>query len=63
VLGKGSLPTYADRSSFPYIEAILCETLRWTLIIPLVFPYMATVDDTMDGYFFSQGEWLLCPWV
>lgn len=29
VVGPGRLPTFADRSSLPYIECILKESLRW----------------------------------
>jgi len=29
VVGKDRLPTFGDRDALPYIEAIICETMRW----------------------------------
>ncbi|KAF9266522.1 cytochrome P450 [Marasmius fiardii PR-910] len=55
VSGKGSLPTYVDRSDFPYMEAILRETLRWAPVFPLGVPHRAFSDDTIDGYFIPKG--------
>jgi len=35
VVGKDRLPTFDDRDALPYIEAIICETLRWNPPVPL----------------------------
>jgi len=35
VVGAERLPTFSDRSSLPYIEAVYLETLRWTVPVPL----------------------------
>ena len=35
VIGFGSLPTFEDRSSLSYINAIVKETLRWKDTTPL----------------------------
>ena len=35
VVGTERLPTFADRPSLPYIEAVYLETLRWTAPVPL----------------------------
>jgi cytochrome P450 len=35
VIGRNRLPTFEDRASLPYIEAVLRETLRWEPVIPL----------------------------
>jgi cytochrome P450 len=39
------LPTYADQDSLPYINAIVKESLRWELVIPLGVPHRAMQDD------------------
>lgn len=31
----GRLPTFKDRPDLPYIDAIMKETLRWNLVLPL----------------------------
>lgn len=35
VIGRDRLPTFEDRASLPYVEAILRETFRWQPILPL----------------------------
>jgi cytochrome P450 len=36
VIGKDRfLPTFEDRASLPYVEAILREVLRWHPIVPI----------------------------
>jgi cytochrome P450 len=32
---KGRLPEFDDRPSLPYISAIIKETMRWQLVLPL----------------------------
>jgi cytochrome P450 len=35
VVGKDRLPDFGDRDSLPYIEAVICEALRWHPPVPL----------------------------
>jgi cytochrome P450 len=35
VVGKDRLPTFGDRDDLPYVEAIICETMRWHPPVPL----------------------------
>lgn len=35
VVGKDRLPTFSDRDSLPYVEAICKELFRWKSIVPL----------------------------
>ncbi|KAG8691662.1 hypothetical protein FRC09_011561 [Ceratobasidium sp. 395] len=51
VIGTGRLPTYADRESLPYVEAVYKEVLRWQPLVPLGLPhkYMASSDDSYKG--------------
>ncbi|KAG2114145.1 cytochrome P450 [Suillus discolor] len=55
VVGRDRLPTFEDRTSLPYIESVLRETLRWQPIAPLGTPHGTASDDTYDGYFIPKG--------
>ena len=35
VVGADRLPTFEDRDSLPYINAMVKETLRWGVVTPL----------------------------
>jgi hypothetical protein len=34
VVGPGRLPSFADRDSLPYTEALVKEVLRWNVVLP-----------------------------
>ncbi|KAG1897416.1 cytochrome P450 [Suillus fuscotomentosus] len=55
VVGRDCLPTFEDRMSLPYIESVLCETLRWQPVIPLGVPHATMSDDTYNGYVIPKG--------
>ena len=40
VVGRGRLPTFADRDSLPYIQACVREALRWKTMDPLGNPHV-----------------------
>ncbi|KAJ7759149.1 cytochrome P450 [Mycena metata] len=48
VLGSGRLPIHADRTSLPYVEAILTEVLRWNPPVPLTSRKLASDVDYSD---------------
>ncbi|KAG1863006.1 cytochrome P450 [Suillus tomentosus] len=54
VVGKDRLPTFEDRASLPYINAVLRETFRWQPISPLGIPHATSSDDIYDGYFIPK---------
>ena len=51
VVGSDRLPTYNDRDSLPYIEAVYKELLRWHPIVPIGLPHLSTAiaDDEFGG--------------
>ncbi|KAJ7829395.1 cytochrome P450 [Mycena olivaceomarginata] len=55
VVGTDRLPTYADQEALPYINAIVKESLRWELVIPLGVPHRAMQDDVYNGYLIPEG--------
>ncbi|KAI0770513.1 cytochrome P450 [Fomes fomentarius] len=50
VVGPTRLPKYADRKNLPYVNAIVKETLRWHVVVPLGFPHVNDADDEYKGY-------------
>ncbi|KAJ7723816.1 cytochrome P450 [Mycena metata] len=59
VVGTNRLPTFEDRDSLPYIEAICKELYRWLPIVPLAVPHRAMADDVYEGYFIPKGALVL----
>ncbi|KAF9259940.1 cytochrome P450 [Marasmius fiardii PR-910] len=55
VVGDDRLPTFSDRLSMPYIEAIYREVMRWHPPLPLA-PHATTEDDSYDGYHIPKGS-------
>ncbi|KAG1829826.1 cytochrome P450 [Suillus variegatus] len=62
VIGRDRLPTFEDRASLPYVEAILRETFRWHPILPLDLqvPHATSSDDTYNGCFIPKGTTDMC---
>jgi len=74
VIGHSRLPTFSDRPSLPYVEAMLTETLRWGCPVPLStlrsisrwipltpradFPYISTEEDVYDGRRIPKGSYV-----
>ncbi|KAJ7726441.1 cytochrome P450 [Mycena maculata] len=54
VIGPNRLPTFEDRESLPYIEAVCKELFRWLPIVPLAVPHRAMADDVYEGYFIPK---------
>lgn len=55
VVGHDRLPSFADRTSLPYIEAICKEILRWNVVLPCT-DHSVTEDDIHDGYNIPKGS-------
>ncbi|KAG2138517.1 cytochrome P450, partial [Suillus clintonianus] len=57
VVGPDRLPSYADRASLPYIEALAKEVLRWNVVIPTgVSDHSVIEDDIHNGYNIPKGS-------
>ena len=55
VIGSDRLPEFDDKTSLPYIEAIVLESLRWHPVAPLAAPHRSTTDDEYNGYHIAAG--------
>ncbi|KLO09949.1 cytochrome P450 [Schizopora paradoxa] len=66
VIGHDRLPVLADMASLPYVEALVKETLRWNVILPLALPHVTLEDNEYRGYFIPKGSvvlpniWQMC---
>ena len=71
IVGPNRLPDFHDRPSLPYINAVLKESSRWNLVLPLGRPFviiiitiltssegtphMSTSDDEYNGFYIPKG--------
>ncbi|EIW83720.1 cytochrome P450 [Coniophora puteana RWD-64-598 SS2] len=55
IVGSDRLPEFSDRPYLPYLEAVLRESSRWHLTVPLSIPHSTTEADIYNGYFIPQG--------
>ena len=55
VIGQNRLPDFHDRPSLPYINAIVKESSRWNLVVPLGRPFfiiiiiISTILTSIEG--------------
>ncbi|KAL4062156.1 cytochrome P450 [Scleroderma citrinum] len=59
VIGTDRLPSYTDRESLPFVQAIVKEVLRWHVVSPIIFPHLASEDDVHGGYCIPKGSIVL----
>ncbi|EEB95233.1 hypothetical protein MPER_05830, partial [Moniliophthora perniciosa FA553] len=78
VIGRGRLPTFDDRKSLPYIDAIYREVMRWHPALPLsnfavysclgCVAHTSTEDDIYGAYYIPKGSmvfaniWCVIAW-
>ncbi|KAJ7154766.1 cytochrome P450 [Mycena filopes] len=53
------LPTFADKRSLPYVEALIWEILRWSAVAPLGIPHRLTRDETYQGLRFKKNTYII----
>lgn len=59
VVGPDRLPTFADRESLPYMNALIKEVLRWHVISPIGVAHRSTADDMYGGYLIPAGTLII----
>ncbi|KAI0366428.1 cytochrome P450 [Pilatotrama ljubarskyi] len=55
VVGTGRLPTFSDRPSLPYVDAVMSESLRTAAPVPLGLPHRLMEDDIYKGMHIPRG--------
>ncbi|KAL0949180.1 hypothetical protein HGRIS_009258 [Hohenbuehelia grisea] len=56
VVGRDRLPTFADRDSLRYVNALVLEVWRWNTVVPTAVPHRAAQDDIYEGMFIPKGS-------
>jgi hypothetical protein len=47
VVGPNRLPDFHDRPSLPYINAVVKESSRWNLVLPIGRPFVIIIVSTI----------------
>ncbi|KAI8883842.1 cytochrome P450 [Backusella circina FSU 941] len=53
------LPSFSERLEFPYMIAVIKETMRFKSATPFGIPHKATKDISVDGYIIPGGSVLI----
>jgi len=56
---NGSLPTFQNQESLPYVNAVVKEAFRWNMVLPFGVPHSSTSDDVYNGYFIPKGTMII----
>ena len=56
VVGPHRLPTFADKSNLPYLNALVKECLRFRPVAPLGFTHKSMEEDEYRGYRIPKGS-------
>lgn len=59
VIGNDRLPSFNDRDSLPYLEAVCKESFRWHTLAPMGLPHVSTEDDIIGGYLIPKGAMIV----
>ncbi|KAI6117223.1 cytochrome P450 [Pisolithus croceorrhizus] len=59
IIGRGTIPTSADKLRLPYLQAVLYEVMRWNPPVPLGLPHVTTTSDIYEGYYIPKGTMVL----
>ncbi|KAG8214074.1 cytochrome P450 [Butyriboletus roseoflavus] len=55
VVGTDRLPSFSDRSSLPFVEAVMRETSRWHPTGPVGLAHATTTEDVYEGMYIPRG--------
>ncbi|KAM6496682.1 Cytochrome P450 [Amanita muscaria] len=58
VVGSDRLPTFEDRDSLPYVEALYREVHRWRPVTPLGLVHSTVNDDVYKGFHIPAGSFI-----
>ena len=50
VVGRERMPELQDKPNLPFLEATILEVLRYSSLVPLLFPHSTTADTKLNGF-------------
>ncbi|KAJ3512407.1 hypothetical protein NLJ89_g3545 [Agrocybe chaxingu] len=50
------LPDFGDEESFPFVSALVKETLRYWSLAPMAVPHLLNIEDEYNGYRLPAGS-------
>ncbi|KAF8145798.1 cytochrome P450, partial [Mycena galopus ATCC 62051] len=59
VVGRKKLPTFDDRASLPYTDALCKELCRWLPIVPLAAPHRAMKAEVYGQYLIPKDAFVM----
>jgi cytochrome P450 len=59
LFGKPTLPSAADQTRLPYVNAIVKEAIRWHTVTPMGIPHKTDEDDIINGYLIPKNAIIL----
>ncbi|KAF9534905.1 cytochrome P450 [Crepidotus variabilis] len=59
VIGTDRLPSFDDRATLPYVEALFRELLRWQPVVPFSLFHAASEEDAYNGYHIPKGATII----
>ncbi|KIL55978.1 hypothetical protein M378DRAFT_173116 [Amanita muscaria Koide BX008] len=59
VVGSHRLPSFDDRPSLLYVEALYREVQRWRPVFPAGLPHVTISDDEYKGYYIPKGTMVI----
>ena len=55
VVGPDRVPEFTDYDSLVYVQAIILESLRWMVVLPLSVPHKLIQEDEFRGFRIPKG--------
>ncbi|EIM79260.1 cytochrome P450, partial [Stereum hirsutum FP-91666 SS1] len=55
VVGRHRAPSFLDKDSLPYINALIKEVIRWRVPLPLGVPHRCRQDTQYNGFLIREG--------
>lgn len=59
VIGPNRLPEFSDFEDLVYIQALVLESLRWNVVLPVGVPHRVIREDEYKGFRIPKGTTII----